>query len=70
MTENTENVSQQQTPVSLELSDLKNLRAVVDMASRRGAFAASEMLAVGTVFSKLDTFVNALETATTEKSVA
>jgi hypothetical protein len=43
----------------LNLVDLQNLRAVVDVAARRGAFGAAEMASVGAVFTKLDSFLNA-----------
>jgi len=43
----------------LNLVDLQNLRAIVDVAARRGAFGAAEMASVGAVFTKLDTFLNA-----------
>jgi hypothetical protein len=44
----------------LTITDLQNLRAVIDVASTRGAFKAAEMAAVGTVFNKLDAFLNAV----------
>jgi len=53
------------TPPAPELTivDLQNLRQVVDIAARRGAFSAAEMTAVGGVYSKLDTFLNAVAPA-------
>jgi len=52
----------QQTPAQPELSinDLQNLRAIVDTASRRGAFQAQEMTAVGAVYDRLSNFLNAV----------
>lgn len=47
----------------LTVTDLQNLRAVIDVAATRGAFKAAEMSAVGAVFSKLDTFLNAVAPA-------
>lgn len=44
----------------LTITDLQNLRAIIDVASTRGAFKAAEMAAVGTVFNKLDAFLNAV----------
>jgi len=44
----------------LTVTDLQNIRAIIDAASRRGAFGASEMAAVGTVYNKLDSFLNAV----------
>lgn len=45
----------------LSVNDLQNLRAVVETAARRGAFQAQEMSAVGSVFDKLNNFLNALQ---------
>jgi len=42
----------------LTIADLQNLRAIVDTASRRGAFSAAEMSSVGSVFDRLNTFLN------------
>jgi hypothetical protein len=47
----------------LTITDLQNLRAIIDVASTRGAFKAAEMAAVGTVFNKLDAFLNAVAPA-------
>lgn len=44
----------------LTITDLQNLRAIVDVAAKRGAFGAAEMSSVGAVFTKLDTFLNAV----------
>jgi len=53
----------------LTIQDLGNLRAIIDVASQRGAFRAAEMAAVGTAFNKLNDFLNAVapaEDATSE----
>lgn len=42
----------------LTVQDLQNLRAIIDVASQRGAFKAVEMSAVGAAFNKLDNFLN------------
>ena len=44
----------------LGIADLQQLRAIVDLATRRGAFGAAEATAVGTVFDRLNTFLNAV----------
>ena len=44
----------------LTVQDLGNLRAIIDVASQRGAFRAAEFQAVGAAFAKLDTFLNAV----------
>lgn len=56
-----ENEQLQGTPPSdLTVTDLQNIRSIIDAASRRGAFAASEMAAIGTVYNKLDQFINSV----------
>lgn len=44
----------------LTVQDLGNLRAIIDVASQRGAFRAAEMAAVGSVFNRLNEFLNAV----------
>jgi hypothetical protein len=44
----------------LNIQDLQNLRAIVDLAMRRGAFGASEATSVGQVFDRVNTFLNAV----------
>ena len=51
----------------LTITDLINIRAVVDVTVRRGAFGASEASAVGATFDKLNTFLNAVAPAKTEE---
>lgn len=48
------------TPVApqLNIQDLQNLRAIVDLAMRRGAFGASEATSVGQVFDRVNAFLN------------
>jgi len=47
----------------LSISDLQNLRAIVDTAARRGAFQAAEMSAIGAVFDRVNAFLNAVAPA-------
>jgi hypothetical protein len=47
----------------LNIADLQNIRAVIDTAVRRGAFGAAEATAVGSVFDRLNTFLNAVAPA-------
>ena len=42
----------------ISLNDLASIRNVINVASRRGAFAAEEMEDVGRVYNKLDNFLN------------
>jgi hypothetical protein len=60
--------AQQEAPAQpdLTITDLQNLRAIIDVASTRGAFKAAEMAAVGTVFNKLDAFLNAVTSQQTQ----
>jgi hypothetical protein len=52
----------QSAPAAPELTvtDLQNIKTIIDAASRRGAFGAGEMAGVGGVFNKLDAFLNAV----------
>jgi hypothetical protein len=50
----------------LTITDLINIRSVVDVAVRRGAFGAAEVSAVGAAFDRLNTFLNAVAPAKTE----
>jgi hypothetical protein len=65
MSEATEQQTEGQAPAQpdLTITDLQNLRAIIDVASTRGAFKAAEFAAVGTVFNKLDAFLNAVAPA-------
>jgi hypothetical protein len=53
----------EQPQPQLNIQDLQNLRAVVDLAMRRGAFGAAEASSVGAVFDRLNTFLNAVAPA-------
>ncbi len=48
-------------PTELTIVDLQNIRAILDVAARRGAFGGAELTAVGTVYNKLDSFLKAVE---------
>jgi len=47
-------------PVELTVSDLGNLKQIIDVASQRGAFKPSEMTVVGNTYTKLEAFLNAV----------
>ena len=49
-----------EAPIELTVSDLSNLKQIIDVASSRGAFKPNEMTVVGTVYNKLETFLNAV----------
>jgi hypothetical protein len=63
-------MSEQKQAPELTITDLQNVRAVIDIAATRGAFKAAEMAAVGNVFNKLDTFLNAVVPAQTAPAEA
>lgn len=48
-----------QAQPELHITDLQNLRAIVEVAAKRGAFAANELTSVGAVFDKLSAFLAA-----------
>jgi hypothetical protein len=54
----------------LTVTDLTNIRAIIDIAVRRGTFGASEVSGVGTVFDKLNTFLNAVTPQKTEEQTS
>ena len=51
--------AQEAPPAELTIADLNALRAIVDVASQRGAFKATELEAVGKTFNKLNAFLEA-----------
>ena len=44
----------------LGIADLQNLRSIVEVSVRRGAFVAAELSSVGAVFDRLNAFLNAV----------
>jgi len=50
----------QEAPVELTVQDLGNIKQIIDVASQRGAFKPNEMTIVGTTYTKLETFLNAV----------
>lgn len=54
------NTYMENTNAGLTLDDLVALRTIIDQACTRGAFKASEMQAVGAVYDRLSTFVDAI----------
>ena len=45
---------------NISISDLVSIRNVINLAAERGAYKAEEMLEVGTVYTKLTTFLEAV----------
>jgi hypothetical protein len=56
-----------ETP-SIGVQDIVSLLNLVDVASRRGAYHASEMSSVGAVFDKIYNFMKATGAISTEKT--
>lgn len=48
-------------PVQLTIADLQVLARIVDLASRRGAFQASELSQVGDAYNKVSNFLAYIE---------
>ena len=48
---------EQQEPVNITVADLQALVNLIDVASSRGAFRGAELTAVGTLYTKLTTFL-------------
>ena len=48
---------QQQPGPELTVNDLGNIKQIIDVASSRGAFKPNEMMTVGQVYNKLETFL-------------
>ena len=56
----TEAPATEQAPApDLTVQDLTAMKSIIDVASTRGAFKPNEMTTVGTVYSKLEAFLNA-----------
>jgi hypothetical protein len=47
----------------LSIADLQNLKAIIDVAVKRGAFGAGEISAVGNVYDRLSAFLVAVTPA-------
>lgn len=53
-----QSATSQEDVVDLSLNDLAALKSIVDVASSRGAFKPNEMVAVGSVYAKLEKFLD------------
>ena len=45
----------------LTVNDLSAIKQIIDVASQRGAFKPNEMVSVGTIYNKLEIFLNAVQ---------
>lgn len=43
--------------MDLTVNDLNNIKQIIDVASSRGAFRPNEMMTIGQVYNKLETFL-------------
>ncbi len=59
-----------QEPVSITVTDLQALVNLIDVASSRGAFRGPELTAVGTLYSKLASFLQQVTDASAEQQAA
>jgi len=53
-------MSEQAQSPELTIQDLNAMKAIIDVASERGAFKPNEMMSVGTIYNKLETFLKAV----------
>ena len=69
MSEETQVEAQAETP-AVTVNDLVNAYAVIDIASKRGAFQAAELSAVGAVANKIKSFIDFVQAAQAEQAEA
>ena len=54
----------------LNINDLAAMKSIIDVASSRGAFKPNVMVPVGTVYAKLEAFLNAAQAAQAAQAAA
>lgn len=52
--------NQEQKGPELNITDLLNVRTLLDISIKRGAFAPNELSSVGAVYDKLNNFLNSV----------
>lgn len=52
--------TEQEAAAELTVQDLQSLKAIIDVASQRGAFKPNEMMTVGQTYGKLEAFLGAV----------
>lgn len=62
----TSDVQQPAAQPELTITDLQNIRALIETTVRRGVFQAQELSAVGAVYDKLNNFLNAVTAQKTD----
>lgn len=58
--------STETTQPSLNINDLQAVLELIDTCTQRGAFRAEEMISVGTLYSRIRTFVNTVQPTSAE----
>ena len=51
-----------ETKTDITVQDIASVKAIIELASSRGAFKPSEMVPVGQLYNKIETFLNSLPT--------
>ena len=49
--------AQEQSGAELTVQDLQAIKQIIDVATQRGAFKGNELMSIGQVYNKLDTFL-------------
>ncbi len=63
MEENQTEATQAPAQPELTIVDLQNIKSIIEVSSRRGAFNAGEMEAIGGTYNKLAKFLEAVAPA-------
>ena len=53
--------TQEATAINLSITDLANIKQIIDVASQRGAFKASEYQLVGATYDRLTAFLDKIQ---------
>ena len=69
MSEETQVEAQAEAP-AVTVNDLVNAYAVIDLASKRGAFQAADLSAVGAVANKIKSFIDFVQAQQAENAEA
>ena len=51
-----------ETKTDITVQDIASVKAIIELASSRGAFKPSEMVPVGQLYNKIEAFLNSLPT--------
>lgn len=58
----------EKTQPELNISDLQNIKTLIEVAVRRGTFNAAELSSVGAVFDRLNVFLSSVQAAPTQET--